>query len=201
MENTMDGAAAGGAVLAVTFIWIAVYLGFFVWYLWSMARLLARLGFPNWTGWVPVWNEWNLLVRGGYPGWIALLVFVPFGNLVFVVVRIMAVHRINTEHGKGVGFTVMGALIAPLWATLLGSAIGSQGQWPSAGPTAPAQPNPYASQIPGVQVQHVRAPGYGQQAAPQTGASQQGAPPQPGRYGAPEAAPVPPATRRTELSD
>lgn len=201
MENTMNGAAAGGAILVVTLIWVVIYLGVFVWYLWAMARLLSRLGMPNWTGWVPVWNEWNLLIRGGYPGWIAILMLVPVANLVFVIVRIMAVHRVNTEFGKGVGFTVLGALIAPLWATLLGSAIGPQGQMPSAGPAYGGQANPYAPphQV-GVQVQHFQGPGgYGAQGSAQPASGEQAYPAPSGNPFAP-APPQPPSPRSAPAS-
>lgn len=114
----LDGAtltALGGIGL----IALAVY----VWYLWSLARLFPELGLPASNGWIPLWNDWQLIQRAGLPGWTAVLGLVPGLSLVKFVFVVMAVHRINVEHGQSAGMTVLGFFIRPLWATVLGSRL------------------------------------------------------------------------------
>lgn len=112
-----------GAYTLMLGIWSIVGLLFYVWYLWALSRLFPQLGLPSAHGWIPVWNQWRLIERGGLPGWLVLLGFVPGLALVVIVVSIIAIHRINQEQGEGAGMTVLGALIPPLWATLLGNKL------------------------------------------------------------------------------
>lgn len=171
--------AFGPTALAIIAIWSVVFLGYFIWYLWSLSRLFPKLGLPAWAGWVPVWNIWQLIQRGGLPGWLVLLGLIPGLGIVVLVVLIIAMNRINAEHGKGGGFTVLGVVLPPLWAMLLTSHIGH-------GEVAPA---PVASGIPGF------APRAPQQASvPQPGGQWQGLPPvQPEALNQPQTfAPPPP---------
>src|SRR5690606_35385302 len=73
----------------------------------------------GWKGWVPILNEMEILVRGGAPAYSIVFAFIPFVNLYYVYLRILAAHRIGALFGRGAGMTVLGVLIAPLWATLL----------------------------------------------------------------------------------
>lgn len=107
-------------VLLVSAIFSLLYL---LWYLWAMARLFPRIGLRAGEGWVPILNQWRLLQRAGLPGWVILLSFIGLG-IVPLVFLIIAMHRINTQAGVGAGYTVLGALIPPLWATLLANRIG-----------------------------------------------------------------------------
>ncbi|MBK0417601.1 FHA domain-containing protein [Leucobacter sp. CSA1] len=107
-----------GPLLTLIGIWGVVGLAFFVWYLWAMARLFPRIGLPASHGWIPIWNLWQLMNRTGLPGWVSLLVLVPGLGVVPFVFGVIAIHRINTEAGLGAGYTVLGAFIPPLWATL-----------------------------------------------------------------------------------
>lgn len=165
MGNGMNGAM----LIVLIAIWVLVGLGFFVWYLWSMSRLFPKLGLPAGQGWIPVWNQWKLIDRAGLPGWTVLFSFVGLG-IVTLIMWILAVHRLNTEHGRGGGFTVLGIFIAPLWAMLLANHIQDAG---------------YA------------VPGYAQSAAAPAPGSWQGLPPVPQQpqASAPQqyAAPVAPA--------
>ncbi|UOQ59901.1 DUF5684 domain-containing protein [Leucobacter rhizosphaerae] len=136
---------SGSSILAVAGIWSIVFIGYYVWYLWSLSRLFPKIGLPSWAGWVPLWNQWQLIQRGGLPGWLVLLGLIPFLGIVVLVVMIIAINRINSEHGKGAGFTVLGIVLPPLWAMLLANHIGDAAY---ASPGArPAQP--VASGIPG----------------------------------------------------
>lgn len=127
MTNGMGYGGFGGPLLAIIGIWSIVGLGVYVWYLWSLARLFPLLGLPAAHGWIPIWNQWRLIERGGLPGWTAVVGIIPGLNIITVVMSIIAIHRINREHEEGAGMTVLGALLPPLWATLLGSRLQDRG--------------------------------------------------------------------------
>lgn len=131
----------GGYIAILSGIWLLVGLAYLIWTLWSFSRLFPKIGLPASHGWIPVWNQWQLLNRAGYPGWIVLLVLVPgVGGIVVLVFWILALNRINSEFGKGGGFTFLGVILPPVWAMLLTKHIGS-GQLSvtqvSSGPYAP----------------------------------------------------------------
>ncbi len=115
------------AILAIAGIWSLVAIAYYVWYLWSLSRLFPYLGLPSWAGWVPLWNQWQLIQRGGLPGWLVLLGLIPGLGIVVLIVTIIAISRINAEHGRGAGFTVLGIFILPLWAMLLANHIRDAG--------------------------------------------------------------------------
>lgn len=111
-----------GPTLMVGVIWALIGIGVLVWYLWAMARLFPHLGLRAGEGWIPIWNQWRLLERTGMPGWVVLLNFVGLG-IVPAIMLIVAMHRVNTAAGVGAGYTVLGAFLPPLWATLLGGIL------------------------------------------------------------------------------
>jgi len=165
-------------------------IGFLVWYLWAMSRLFPRIGLPAGHGWIPIWNDWRLMERTGLPGWIAILYVVPIGNVVAVVFRTIAQHRIGREAGVGAGYTVLGLFIAPLWATLLGSHLRGRvlpdPSTPGVYGAVSTQPPPYA------RGQAVAAPaaGFGAAAAQGFGAHAP-APPAPAHAADAPFAPMP----------
>jgi hypothetical protein len=139
--NTDSIAVALGVTSAV--LGIIIY----VWTALALSALFRKAGEPGWKGWVPVYNEFVLLQLGGFSGWLVLLAFVPLLNIVYAVVRIMAIYRISVSFGYGVGMTVLGALIFVIWASVLG--FGSA-RWigePAAGP-GPARSGAPASAPP-----------------------------------------------------
>ncbi|WP_010156089.1 DUF5684 domain-containing protein, partial [Leucobacter chromiiresistens] len=161
----------GAGFFLVFGVWSLVGLAVYVWYLWSLARLFPYLGLPSGWGWIPLWNQWQLIQRGGLPGWLAIFFLVPGLSIVALVVSIIAIHRINTEFGKGGGFTVLGAFIPPLWATLFASQLrdreyGAPGYASGGYPQAPGAAGPGANGFPA-------APGSSGGFAPQPGVHDQ----------------------------
>lgn len=134
-------------LLAVLGLWTVVGLAIYVWYLWSLSQLFPKLGMPSWEGWVPVWNQWRLVERAGLPGWTVLFGLVPGLSVIAVIFIVMAVHRLNVEHGKDAGFTVLGFFIPPLWAMLLARHIAHAMPFAAARPGAGGVPvAPYPPQ-------------------------------------------------------
>jgi len=144
-------------MLVTTLVWFVVALGLYVWYAAMLARVFEKFGLPAWSAWVPVYNEMQLFGLGGQPKWAAILLYVPIVQLVGLYFRILAVHRVTTQCWRGVGTTVVGILLPPVWATML--ALGAapdpeRGRLPkpfgtSTGPSPVAQ-GPLAAGQPGV---------------------------------------------------
>ncbi|WP_394685430.1 DUF5684 domain-containing protein [uncultured Microbacterium sp.] len=103
--------ATSFALVVVLYVWLAL----------ALAALFRKVGEPAWKAWVPFLNVATVLKIGGFSPWLILLNLVPiFGGIAYIVVFIVAVHRINTGFGVGAGFTVLGALFPLIWASILG---------------------------------------------------------------------------------
>lgn len=96
--------------LAALYIWTAL----------ALSAVFRKMGEEPWKAWVPVLNSIVLLRRAGFSGWLVLLAFVPVVNIAFLVIWIMACHRVGADFGLGVGMTVLAALVFPVWASVVG---------------------------------------------------------------------------------
>ena len=106
-------------VLGMTSLALVVVL--YVWFALALAAMFRKMDEPTWKAWVPVLNVATVLQRGDFSPWLVLLNVVPlFGTFAFVIVFIVAVHRITTAFGGGAGLTVVGALFPIVWASILG---------------------------------------------------------------------------------
>lgn len=172
-----------------------IALGLYIWYLAALSRLFPKLDLPSSHGWIPVWNDWRLLQRADLPGWLVLAFLVPGLAIVGYIVRLIAYHRLTTEARGSVGYTVAGAFIPALWATLLNGHMARSGggvmrQSSGFSDFAPAgqQPGGFAPQPGGYAPQPTQQPtGF----APQPAHQQFGAPPAPAQPVAPQFAPQP----------
>ncbi|MGX5697952.1 DUF5684 domain-containing protein, partial [Agromyces soli] len=106
-------------MLVMTTVWLLVAVGVYVWYAAMLAKVFAKFGLPAWQAWVPVYNQMQLFGLGGQPKWAAILLYLPIVQLVGLYFLILAVHRVTTQCWKGVGTTVLGILLPPVWATML----------------------------------------------------------------------------------
>jgi hypothetical protein len=105
-----------GVVGAMLFVAAVLY----VWTSLALARVFAKLGEDAWTAWVPVLNLIVLFRQGAQnPLWL-LTFLVPGISVVGTVFLILAEHRISQRFGRGVGMTVLAALLFPVWASILG---------------------------------------------------------------------------------
>ncbi|MDF0512409.1 DUF5684 domain-containing protein [Agromyces sp. H3Y2-19a] len=162
-----------------------------------LSKVFVKTGNEGWPAWVPVYSSWRVLEIAGFQGWIALLSFVPFGNIVALVFLIMAVNRINKGFGRSAGWTVLYVFLPLIWGALMG--YGRTEPWrgpaawlPEAGYYAyppQAQPYPGAAQA---QPYPGAPPAQAQSYPPQPAAYPPAAPPAVAAPAAP-AAPEPPA--------
>lgn len=109
-----------GVVIVVAILACIVGLGCFVWYAIALSRLFPKVGGEAWKAWVPVLNEAEILARGGVPGWSAVYYFIPVVQLYGVYLKGVALLRINRKLGRGVGLMIVGLLLPPVWASIVG---------------------------------------------------------------------------------
>ena len=83
----------------------------------GMWKVYAKAGKPGWASIVPIYNVIVLLEIAGKPLWWTILVFVPFANLVVLIIAwIEVAHRFGRSTGFGWGL----ALLSPIFAPILG---------------------------------------------------------------------------------
>lgn len=117
--NTADTQQLAALSLMMMGISFLVGIGVYVWYAAMFAKVLKRFGQPAWSAWVPVYNEMQLFKIGGQQPWLALLLYVPLAQIVGIVFKVFALHRISQQSWRGIGTTVLGVLLPPVWATVL----------------------------------------------------------------------------------
>ena len=108
-----------GVILGLSTAVLFVIL--YVWYALALSALFAKAGERSWKAWVPFVNLGTVLKLGGFSPWLVLLVLIPlFGVIAFVIVFVVAVHRISAAFDRGAGTTVLGVLLQVVWASVLG---------------------------------------------------------------------------------
>ncbi|GAA1956479.1 hypothetical protein GCM10009717_23270 [Agromyces allii] len=103
-------------MFAVSF---AIGAGVYVWYSVMLAKVFAHAGLAPWSAWVPVYSQMQVFRLGGQNPWLALLLVVPIVQVAGLFFQILALHRISGQYWRGVGTTVLGVLLPPVWATVL----------------------------------------------------------------------------------
>jgi hypothetical protein len=94
-------------------IWLAVVVlciaGFW--------KVFTKAGHPGWAAIIPIYNVYILTKIAGRPGWWVLLFLVP---VVSFVIAILIGIDVAKAFGKGAGFGVGLALLAPIFYPVLG---------------------------------------------------------------------------------
>lgn len=117
MNTGVDSGAGVVLGLLSVILGVAVY----VWVALALAGAFRKMGEEPWQAWVPGLNVAVLLRWGGFSPWLALLLLVPGpGTIAVWVLLILTVHRLNPGFGYSTGMTVVGALLFPVWVTIVG---------------------------------------------------------------------------------
>ena len=118
MNQGMTASASSSLSSPVTLavfgiVWLAA-LVFFVVVGW---KIFAKAGKPGWACIVPLYSNIVMLEIAGRPLWWILLMFIPFVNLVILIIVLF---DINRKFGKGVGFGLgllfLGFIFGPILA-------------------------------------------------------------------------------------
>ena len=150
-----DAQQLAAVTSTIVVISLAIGIGVYVWYSVMLAKVFAHLGLAQWSAWVPVYSQMQVFRLGGQNPWLALLLYVPIAQLVGLVFQVMALHRISGQYWRGVGTTVVGVLLPPVWATILAAGPSpdpERGRMPrrgaSTGPIPPVAPSgPLAASV------------------------------------------------------
>jgi len=115
----MNATDATAAVFG-TLIILLLSAGIYVWTALALSAVLRKSGVEAWKAWVPILNAAVLLQLAGFSPWLVLLALVPVVNIAFLVVWVIALFRVNVSFGFGAGMTVLGLLVFPVWASVVG---------------------------------------------------------------------------------
>ena len=92
----------------------------YVWVGLALSAVFRKSGVEPWKAWVPILNTVVLLQLAGLSPWLVVLAFVPIVQIAFIAVFALAIYRLNVAFGFGIGMTVLGVLLLPVWATIVG---------------------------------------------------------------------------------
>jgi hypothetical protein len=104
---------------------IIIYLAIVIFMIASLWITVSKAGRPGISQIIPIWNYIELVRISGKPLWWVILLFIPFVN---IVIMIIVFHAIAQAFGKEAGFTV-GLILLPFvfWPILaFGSATYTQ---------------------------------------------------------------------------
>ena len=105
--NGMNGATMGLIVLDVALIILMVA---------AMWTVFKKAGEPGWAALIPIYNIMVLLKIAGKPMWWVILMLIPFVNIIVLIIAIVGLAR---NFGKGAGFALGLALLAPIFYPIL----------------------------------------------------------------------------------
>ena len=118
-NNAAIGAfAALGVVLILMILAVALLVVIGMW------KVFTKAGQPGWAVLIPIYNVIVLLRVAGLPWYWVFALFLQIipiiGQLAFMVLTVMCLHRISTRFGQGVGFTIGLTLLSPIFWLILG---------------------------------------------------------------------------------
>ncbi|MDQ7878269.1 DUF5684 domain-containing protein [Microbacterium sp. QXD-8] len=114
--NATDATAAVFGTLTGLLLFAALY----VWTALALSAVFRKSGEESFKAWVPILNIVVVLQLAGLSPWLVILAFIPFVNIAFLVVLAIALYRLNVAFGFGAGMTVVGVLLFPVWASIVG---------------------------------------------------------------------------------
>ena len=111
--DQVGGAAAAGIGVGFMVVWFAVVLLMIA----GMWKVFVKAGKPGWAAIVPIYNIIVLLEIAGKPAWWVILFLIPFVNFIIAIMLGIAV---AAKFGKGAGYGLGLALLAPVFYPMLG---------------------------------------------------------------------------------
>lgn len=114
MDEIVAQPGPAGGVLIVTLI-VALLLALVNFASWW--RIFAKADYPGWLAIIPVVNVLTLLHMLDKPWWWLLLLFVPFVNIVIIIILF---EELAHAFGQGTGFAVGLFFLTLIFAALLG---------------------------------------------------------------------------------
>jgi hypothetical protein len=119
----------GGGLFATCCWFLGLLLGIFV--LVALWKVYVKAGKPGWAAIIPIYNILVLLEIVGKPWWWLLLMFIPFVNIVIMVIVYIELAK---AFGHGVGYAIGLLLLPYIFVAMLG--FGSSVYTPPAVPAS-----------------------------------------------------------------
>ena len=112
-EEAPSGAAAGAFGLVFMLVWLAIAVLVIA----GLWKVFTKAGKPGWAAIVPIYNVIVILQIAGKPIWWIILLLIPLVNFIVGILVALGVAR---NFGKGTGFGIGLALLAPIFYPILG---------------------------------------------------------------------------------
>jgi hypothetical protein len=119
----------GGGLFATCCWFLGLLVGIFV--LVALWKVYVKAGKPGWAVIIPIYNILVLLEIVGKPWWWLLLMFIPFVNIVIMVIVYIELAKV---FGHGVGYGIGLLLLPYVFVAMLG--FGSSVYTPPAVPAS-----------------------------------------------------------------
>lgn len=129
-STTSNDEVAGYIILTFLFFFVIISIVSYVIYSLLLGRIFKKAGVEQWIAWVPFYNFWKTLELGGQQGFWAVLLVIPFVNIVASIFLYIAMYNIGLKLQKE-GWFVLFAIFLPIvwyaWLALDGSKWNEKG--------------------------------------------------------------------------
>lgn len=98
--ESVDSGGLMAAMGAFAFVYFAILILIVI----SMWKIFTKAGKPGWAAIIPIYNLIVLLEIVGKPIWWLILMFIPFVNLIFLIIL---THQLSLAFGQGIGMTLL----------------------------------------------------------------------------------------------
>jgi hypothetical protein len=115
---TASADGTGLAILATGTMMFMMLLSFGILVLMivSMWKIFTKAGEEGWKSIIPFYNTWVLLEISGKPGWWLFLMFIPFVNIIILIIMY---NGLSKSFGKGLGYLIGLLLLSPIFFPML----------------------------------------------------------------------------------
>lgn len=117
-QNDAANGAIGGAIAAMSGMFMLVMLAIVVVFIIGMWKVFAKAGQPGWASIIPIYNIYVLCKIAGRPGWWVLLFLIPLVNLIVSIVLAIDVAKSFGQSAlfgvlllfllSGIGYLILG---------------------------------------------------------------------------------------------
>jgi hypothetical protein len=114
-----DQTAAAVAALLFMVITFFIVVVLYVLIALCLMRIFKKAGVKPWIAWVPFYNHWKMLEIGGQQGFWAILVILPFVNIVSAIFLYIAMYNIGLKFHKEGAYVLFAIFLAPVWFILM----------------------------------------------------------------------------------
>ncbi len=105
---TQSGSPVAMMVFAIIELGIVILMIAALW------KVYAKAGQPGWAAIVPIYNFYILLKIAGRPGWWLILGFIPFINLILLVLPFDIAKKFGQGTAFGFGLLFLGFIFYPI---------------------------------------------------------------------------------------